>query len=108
MTKCLKIFTLLFLLTTSTIFAKVYKEPFPLSVLPYPEEITNEISLPQPDSLNIKINNDFTTQVQNEEQIALNLKNPNNYVAVWRDFRLGYRQIGIEKLILQGFRTLPT
>jgi hypothetical protein len=44
--------------------------------------------------LNIKINNDTTTYLQNEEQIVMNPKDTTNLVAVWRDFRLGYRQVG--------------
>jgi hypothetical protein len=44
--------------------------------------------------LNIRLNQDATTQLQNEEQIALNPIDPDNRVAVWRDFRLGYRQVG--------------
>ena len=43
--------------------------------------------------LNIKINNDTTTEVQNEEQIIMNPKDSTNLVAVWRDFRVGYRQV---------------
>ena len=43
--------------------------------------------------LNIKINNDMTTEVQNEEQIVMNPKDSTNLVAVWRDFRVGYRQV---------------
>lgn len=42
---------------------------------------------------NIKINNDTTTELQNEEQIVMNPKDTTNLVAVWRDFRLGYRQV---------------
>jgi hypothetical protein len=44
--------------------------------------------------INIRVNQDETTQLQNEEQIAINPTNPDNMVAVWRDFRLGYRQVG--------------
>ncbi|MCX6640696.1 MAG: T9SS type A sorting domain-containing protein [bacterium] len=44
---------------------------------------------------NIRINSDNSGQVQNEEQIICNPTNPNNLVAVWRDFRLGYRRIGV-------------
>lgn len=44
--------------------------------------------------LNIKINNDTTVELQNEEQIIMNPKDTTNLVAVWRDFRLGYRQVG--------------
>ena len=43
--------------------------------------------------LNIKINNDATTEVQNEEQIVMNPNDTTNLVAVWRDFRVGYRQV---------------
>lgn len=43
---------------------------------------------------NLKLNTDATTQLQNEEQVAIDPTNPNNLVAVWRDFRLGYRQVG--------------
>jgi hypothetical protein len=42
--------------------------------------------------INFKLNNDATTQLQNEEQVVVNPNNPNNVVAVWRDFRLGYRE----------------
>ncbi len=44
---------------------------------------------------NIRLNNDMTTQIQNEEQIMANPLNPDNVVAVWRDFRLGYRRVGV-------------
>lgn len=43
---------------------------------------------------NVRINSDNTTQIQNEEMIAINPYNTNQVVAVWRDFRLGYRQVG--------------
>lgn len=43
--------------------------------------------------LNIRVNNDTTTELQNEEQIVMNPKDTTNLVAVWRDFRLGYRQV---------------
>lgn len=59
--------------------------------------ISNELfAIPwQRDSayLNIKINNDATTEVQNEEQIVMNPNDTTNLVAVWRDFRVGYRQV---------------
>jgi hypothetical protein len=47
-----------------------------------------------PEWVNIQLNLDETTQLQNEEQIAVNPRNPDNMVAVWRDFRLGYRRVG--------------
>jgi hypothetical protein len=43
---------------------------------------------------NIKLNTDNTFELQNEEQVAVDPTNPNNLVAVWRDFRLGFRQCG--------------
>jgi len=46
------------------------------------------------DWVNTRVNEDTTTELQNEEQIVVNPANPNNLVAVWRDFRLGYRQVG--------------
>jgi hypothetical protein len=44
--------------------------------------------------LNIKINTDNTTQIQNEQQIVMNPTDTLNLVADWRDFRVGYRQVG--------------
>ena len=44
---------------------------------------------------NWRVNSDSTTQVQNEEQVAVNPNDPDNLVAVWRDFRLGYRRVGV-------------
>ena len=44
---------------------------------------------------NVKVNHDATTQLQNEEACAINPSNPDNVVAIWRDFRLGYRRIGV-------------
>jgi hypothetical protein len=44
--------------------------------------------------LNVLVNSDTTTQLHNEEQIVANPLDSNNVVAVWRDFRLGYRRIG--------------
>ncbi len=44
---------------------------------------------------NVKINSDASTNIHNEEQVIINPTDPNNVVAVWRDFRLGYRQVGV-------------
>lgn len=44
-------------------------------------------------ALNILVNQDNTVQLQNEEQIVTNPTDPDNIVAVWRDFRLGYRRV---------------
>ncbi len=46
------------------------------------------------DFLNQRINS-VTTNIQNEEQIAINPLDSMNMVAVWRDFRLGYRRVGV-------------
>ncbi|MCX7995560.1 MAG: hypothetical protein N3A65_07310 [candidate division WOR-3 bacterium] len=54
--------------------------------------------------LNIKINTDNTTQIQNEQQIVMNPLDTLNLVAVWRDFRVGYRQVG-HAASLNGGRT---
>ncbi|MEZ4655546.1 MAG: sialidase family protein [Candidatus Eisenbacteria bacterium] len=43
----------------------------------------------------ILLNTDATTQLQNEQQVTINPLDPDNAVACWRDFRLGYRQVGV-------------
>jgi hypothetical protein len=49
---------------------------------------------PAQDWTNIRLNSDTTTQLQNEQQIVVSPTNPMQIASVWRDFRLGYRQIG--------------
>lgn len=44
---------------------------------------------------NFRINSDSVDNFHNEEQIVVNPTDSANLVACWRDFRLGYRQIGI-------------
>jgi hypothetical protein len=44
---------------------------------------------------NVQLNTDGTTQLQNEESLCINPVNSDNVLAMWRDFRLGYRRIGI-------------
>lgn len=56
------------------------------------------------DFLNIKVNTDNTTQIQNEQQIVINPIDTLNLVADWRDFRVGYRQVG-HAASLDGGRT---
>ncbi|MEO0096264.1 MAG: sialidase family protein, partial [candidate division WOR-3 bacterium] len=56
------------------------------------------------DFLNIKVNTDNTTQIQNEQQIVINPIDTFNLVADWRDFRVGYRQVG-HAASLDGGRT---
>jgi len=48
-----------------------------------------------PDTINVRINSDNSGQIQNEQQLCINPTNANNVVAVWRDFRYGYRRVGV-------------
>ncbi|MBD3168446.1 MAG: T9SS type A sorting domain-containing protein [candidate division Zixibacteria bacterium] len=50
---------------------------------------------PLDDTVNVRVNSDNSGQIQNEQQLCINPTNPDNVVAVWRDFRLGYRRVGI-------------
>ena len=43
---------------------------------------------------NHRVNKDATAEVQNEQQIMVNPTDSANFVAVWRDFRVGYLQVG--------------
>lgn len=82
-------------LNVETIYTKEYTRPFPLALMKYEADtLVRFISFSLQDSFNVRINHDATTQVQNEEQVWLNPKNPDNLVAVWRDFRYGYRRVG--------------
>jgi len=65
-------------------------------------------STTSPDTSNILINHDSTDQVQNEEQIAVNPTQGDNLVAIWRDFRLGYRRVGIGYTLDGGKSWLDT
>lgn len=56
--------------------------------------IVTQILYSQIGFINIRVNKDNTTQVQNEQQIAVNPTDSLNFVADWRDFRVGYRQVG--------------
>jgi hypothetical protein len=44
---------------------------------------------------NVKLNTDDTAEIHNEEQISANPLDGDNLVSVWRDFRLGYRRVGV-------------
>ncbi len=44
---------------------------------------------------NVKINHDASIGLQNEAACAILPSNPDNAVAIWRDFRLGFRRIGV-------------
>ncbi|MDM7916440.1 MAG: sialidase family protein, partial [Candidatus Eisenbacteria bacterium] len=43
----------------------------------------------------IRLNTDDSHQLQNEQQIRVHPLDAGNVVAAWRDFRLGYRQVGV-------------
>jgi hypothetical protein len=43
----------------------------------------------------IRLNHDTSSFLQNEQQICVNPTNLDNLVACWRDWRLGYRQVGV-------------
>ncbi len=60
-------------------------------VLTYPSTPTRDTTA----WTNQQLNTDNTPQIQNEEQVEIHPVNPLNAVAVWRDFRLGYRRVGI-------------
>ena len=44
---------------------------------------------------NVRLNTDSSPYLQNEEQIWINLTDSLNVIADWRDFRLGYRRVGL-------------
>ena len=71
-----------------------YSRPFPLSLLEY-ERYQGHWNPWPLDVVNVQINTDSTTQLQNEEMVAINPQNPDNAVALWRDFRLGFRRVGV-------------
>jgi hypothetical protein len=81
-------------LITGLVFSREKSKPFPLESLNIETDTLAPFIPNSTDSINIKINHDATSQVQNEEQVWVNPKNPNNLVAVWRDFQLGYRRVG--------------
>jgi len=86
---------ILCVLLNSPDFAQGKSRPFPSVLIGADGRMVRGKKLAyQGDSLNIKINHDTTTQVQNEEQICIDPTDPNSLVAVWRDFRLGYRRVG--------------
>ena len=68
--------------------------PFPLSQIEYPISDAPYNPWLILDVDNIQVNSDRTTQVQNEESLCINPTNTDNAVALWRDFRLGFRRVG--------------
>ena len=47
------------------------------------------------DVSNMRLNTDFTTELQNEEMIWVSPVDSNIVMAVWRDFRLGFRKVAL-------------
>ena len=104
----------LFMLVTATMAAHaavtpvVFDRPLALRSNP-PATVTPAPG--QPSSLdvwlNVRINSDNSGQVQNEQQIVVNSSDPNNLVAVWRDFRLGYRRVGVGYSLDAGWTYYP-
>ncbi len=45
--------------------------------------------------INVRVNSDQGGNLHNEEQLVVNPLDSNNVVAVWRDFRLGHRRVGV-------------
>jgi len=70
---------------------------YPLALVPYPGP--GKIGEPQDGIItsldNIKINSDQTAELQNEEVVCISPLDPDIAVAVWRDFRFGYRRVGV-------------
>jgi len=70
-------------------------KPFPLSLLEYPVLDSPDDPWIILDVDNILVNSDNSGQLQNEEMVCINPTNTANAVAIWRDFRLGYRRVGV-------------
>lgn len=84
-------------------YSNIYSETpdtgkhYPLALMPYPgpgkiggsnEEVITFLD-------NIRINSDQSGELQNEEMVCISPLDPDVAIAVWRDFRLGYRRIGV-------------
>jgi len=72
----------------------------PLAFHPVPEPLEGEIdknpgSVATDDFPQVKLNTDDSGWLQNEEQCVIHPLDHQLRTAVWRDFRLGYRQVGI-------------
>jgi hypothetical protein len=52
-------------------------------------------SLSQTTPPNVRLNTDASPFLQNEEQVWINLTDSLNVIANWRDWRLGYRRVGV-------------
>ena len=47
------------------------------------------------DVSNIRLNTDATSELHNEEMVWVSPTDSDIVMAVWRDFRLGYRRVGV-------------
>ncbi|MEE9554148.1 MAG: T9SS type A sorting domain-containing protein [candidate division Zixibacteria bacterium] len=91
--------SILFWMSSSTFAIDIkdvdLSQPFPLSLIDYPTTGAPTDPWLILDVDNIQINTDGTGQIQNEEMVCVNPTNPLNAVALWRDFREGYRRVGV-------------
>ncbi|MBD3234840.1 MAG: T9SS type A sorting domain-containing protein [candidate division Zixibacteria bacterium] len=69
-------------------FPNVWFTPSDFGQLPQTDVIPD-------DTVNVRLNSDQSGQIQNEQQVWINPANADNVVAVWRDFREGYRRVGV-------------
>ncbi len=88
----------LLLIFAAAAFARVT----PLEEFQKPHSVWRHVPLQQrgfmpsfDEHLNQRVNTDDSGEIQNEEMICINPLDPENMVAVWRDFREGYRRIGV-------------
>ena len=91
-------FILVLILIASTSFASVTplkEHQKPHSVWKHKPLEHRGFSVPFDEHLNQRLNTDNSGEIQNEEQVCINPLDPDNMVAVWRDFREGYRRIGV-------------
>lgn len=90
--------TIIFLLIATAAFARVT----PLKQFQKPHSVWQHKPLEHrgfaqtfDEHLNQRMNTDDSGEIQNEQQACINPLDPDNMVAVWRDFREGYRRIGV-------------
>lgn len=91
-------FVLMTLLLAATAFARVtplVEHQKPHSIWQHKPLEHRGFAIPFDEHLNQRINTDNSGEIQNEQQVCINPLDPDNMVAVWRDFRLGYRRIGV-------------
>lgn len=66
----------------------------PLALRAVPSAVRNPGN-PFDDYANFRVNSDNSGMVQNEEQACISPLDSSVFVAVWRDFRFGYRRVGM-------------